>query len=212
MGLPQAKRLYTVEEYFRLEGDARDRHEYHGGEILAMAGGSADHSLIITNLIADVHARLKGKPCRVYEGNLRVRAGAAPCYVYPDATVVCGHREFDPADPNGETVTNPRVVFEVLSPSTEAYDRGEKFDGYREAGPLEEYVLIWQRTPRVEVFTRQGDGTWSFVAVTGLDAAARLRALQVDLPLAEVYAGVEFPPPEPPPQDERRREDTGGGA
>ena len=113
--------------------------------------------------------------------------------VYPDASVVCGEPRFDPQDTRCTTITNPRAVFEVLSESTEAYDRGEKFGHYRDLASLEEYVLVAQDRPLVEVFTRQEAGHWLFTAAQGLGAAAKLRGLGVDLPLAEVYTGIAFP-------------------
>src|SRR2546423_1270394 len=124
MGLPVEKRRYTVSEYLAFERTARERHEYRDGQIIAMAGGSYHHSLILSNLIGELHAALKGKPCRVLESNLRVRIQGTPLYMYPDATIICGKREIDPNDELLETVTNPRTIIEVLSPTTEAYDRG----------------------------------------------------------------------------------------
>ena len=150
------------------------------------------HSLIVANVIRELGNRLKGKPCRVFESNLRIRVARKVLYTYPDAAVICGPGQVDPNDPSGESVTNPRVIVEVLSPSTEAHDRGEKFDFYRELDSLEEYVLVSQAAARVETFWRQGEGAWLFTAVSGVHAAARLRCLEIELPLAEVYAGIEF--------------------
>jgi Uma2 family endonuclease len=196
MGLPQPKNRHSVEDYFRLERDSSVRHEYHEGEILAMAGNSPEHSLIASNLIGELHTRLKGKPCRVYESNLRIRAGKISRYVYPDLSVVCGPLQYDPADAKRETVMNPRVIIEILSPTTEAYDRGEKFDHYRQLASLEEYVLVWQHTPRIDTLTRQPGGTWQLASVTAMDAVVGLQSLGLELPLSEVYADVEFPPDE----------------
>jgi Uma2 family endonuclease len=193
MGMPATqRRFFSVEEYLRLERDSSEKHEYRDGEILAMAGGTADHSLILANTIRELGNRLKGKPCRLYESNLRVKIARKVLYCYPDATVVCGPSQFDPQDAHKTTIINPRVIIEVLSPSTEAYDRGAKFTRYREIESFEEYVLIAQDEPSVETFLRQADGTWSFAAYSGRDAVAKVRCLGVELPLAEVYAGVEF--------------------
>jgi Uma2 family endonuclease len=147
---PAEKQRHSIAEYIRRERDALDKHEYRDGQILLMAGGTADHSLIVANAIREIGNRLKGKPCHVYDSNLRVRIPRTILYTYPDATILCGPRQLDPDDPSGETVTNARVIVEVLSPSTEAYDRGEKFDRYRQLDSLEEYVLISQATPRLE--------------------------------------------------------------
>jgi Uma2 family endonuclease len=198
MSLPatssKRKRL-TLAEYFRLEQDTSERHEFRDGEAVAMSGGTGEHSLIIANLIGEVRNRLKGKPCRVYDSNLRIAVDRGARYVYPDASVICGPVEYDPADTARHTATNPRVIVEVLSPSTEGYDRGEKFRRYLKVPGFEEYVLVSQAVPVVEIYTRQGDGSWAFRVFDGMDAVARLRVLEVDLPLSEVFAGVEFPPP-----------------
>ena len=182
MGMPVEKRRYTATDYLQLERSARERHEYRDGEILLMAGGTADHSLIVANVIGELRNRLKGKPCRAYESNLRVRIARTVLYTYPDISVICGPRQPDPSDPSGETMTNPRLIVEVLSPSTEAYDRGEKFDHYRKLDSLQEYVLVSQSTPRIETFLRQAEGNWLLTPVSGLTSIAKLRSLEVELP------------------------------
>jgi Uma2 family endonuclease len=192
MGLPVEKRRHTISEYLSFERTARERHEYLDGEILAMAGGSYNHSLILANLIGEIRNVLKGKPCRVLESNLRVRIPRTPLYTYPDASIVCGKPQFDPNDEANETVTNPRVLIEVLSSSTEGYDRGEKFTRYRQMDSLEEYVLVSQDVARVETFRRQADGTWLFSAYSGGEAVLKLTGLGIEIPLAEIYAGVEL--------------------
>jgi Uma2 family endonuclease len=193
MGLPVEKRRYSIAEYLEMELKAAERHEYQYGEILAMSGGSGTHSFIIVNVTSEVRAALKGKPCSVAEGNLRVRSRREARYVYPDASVICGDREYDPDDPSGHTILNPRVIVEVLSPTTEAYDRGDKFEYYQGIESLEEYVLIAQDRPSAQSFLRQPDGTWSMMGVNGLEATLRVRSLQVQVPLAEIYYRVEFP-------------------
>ncbi len=182
----------TVAEYLAFEETATDRHEFHDGEVLAMSGGTARHSLIAANVNGEVRQRLKGSPCRVLESNMRVTTRSNSRFVYPDGLVVCGTFEFHPQDRGETTLTNPRVVFEVLSPSTEAYDRGEKFNHYRRIESFEEYILVSQRRPLIESFHRQADGAWSIQSWEGLDAVARIRCVEIDLPLAEVYAGVTF--------------------
>lgn len=122
--------------YFEAEAAAVDRHEYHDGEVLMMAGGTYIHSVIITNTLVAVQTRLKGKPCRASEANTRVSPRPGLSYVYPDLTVVCGPPKFDPADNRQTTVLNPADVVEVVSPSTEAYDRGGKFTIYRDCPTL----------------------------------------------------------------------------
>ena len=115
--------------------------------------------------------------------------------MYPDVPVVCGPSEYDPRDPDRRTIVNPRLIVEVLSPTTEGFDRGQKFERYMQLPALQEYVLVTQDRPRVESLLRQGDGTWSFTHAVGIDATLRLRSMDIDLPSAEVYANVTFPTP-----------------
>jgi Uma2 family endonuclease len=134
---PYASRRYTPEEYFDLAEASEEKLEFRDGEILMMAGGTESHSLIIANVVGELRARLKAGPCRVYDSNLRVRARTNRRYTYPDALVVCGERQFDPRDKKKLTVTNPTLVVEVLSDTTERTDRGEKFLAYIRAELLE---------------------------------------------------------------------------
>jgi Uma2 family endonuclease len=193
MTLAQPSYRCTPEEYLARERDAADRHEYYHGEVFAMSGGTPDHSLIISNVNGELRARLKGKPCRVYDSNLRIRIPRTTLYTYPDVSVICGDRQFDPLDTRRETVTNPTLIVEVLSPSTEAWDRGGKFQNYRQIESLREYVMVASDKPLVETYLRQQEGTWVLNAIGGLEARARLVSLGVELDLAEVYSGVQFP-------------------
>lgn len=192
--MPPEHQRFTVEEYFRREETAADKHEFRDGQIVMMAGGTRFHSLITTNVLVALGNRLNGKSCEVYDSNLRVRVPRRLRYVYPDITVVCGKFEPDPNDPGGGSVLNPKLIVEVLSPSTEGYDRGEKFDGYRQIESLEEYVLISQSSAHVQTFLRQKEGLWLFDASAGIEGTAKLKSLSLEIPLTEIYAGVEFPP------------------
>ena len=183
------------EEYLRRERDASERHEYYHGEVFAMAGGSPDHSLICANVASEIGARLKGGPCKVYESSLRVRVPRTTLYTYPDVSVICGERQFDPLDTNRETVLNPALIVEVLSPSTESWDRGGKFQNYRQIESLREYVLVSTDKPLVETVLRQPDGTWNYAPTAGREARAALRSLGIELPAAEIYDGVDLPAP-----------------
>ena len=189
---PESRHCYSVVEYLRREQDSREKHEYREGEIVEMPLRNADHSLILANVICELGNRLQGGRCRLYESSLRVGIPNISVYVYPDAMVICGSPLLDPHDAHKTTITNPRIIVEVLSPSTEGYDRGMKFSRYREIESFEEYVLIAQEGPSIETFLRQPDSTWSLAAYNGRDAIAKIRCLGVELPLAEVYAGVEF--------------------
>jgi Uma2 family endonuclease len=193
-------RRYTISEYLAFEREAKEKHEYRDGQIIAMAGGTYNHGLIAANSLRIVGNALIGKPCRAVDSTVRVGVPRSALYTYPDITVVCGEAQFDSHDSRGETLTNPRVIVEILSPSTEGYDRGDKFSRYRRLESLEEYVLVSQDSPNVETFFRQNDGGWQFMAFSGLEAMARIRCLAIELPLKEIYAGVKFPPPPPEPQ------------
>lgn len=179
-------------EYLRREEKALNRHEFHEGEILAMSGGTHRHARIASQTLVALAQRLAGGPCYPVGADSRLRQKQDQRYVYPDLSVICGEAELDPSDPKQTTITNARLVVEVLSDSTEAYDRGEKFYYYRLVESLREYVLVSQMKPLIEVFLRKDDGSWTFDSFSGLDTVARLRSLEIDLPLAEVYAGLSF--------------------
>ena len=186
----------SYEEYVEWEQTQLERHEFHDGEVLAMSGGSGEHSVINSNVGGELRQRLKGRPCTVFDSNIRVRQVSSRDYVYPDVTVVCGRPEFEPqlkpSHVRHLTLTNPTLIVETLSESIKGYDRGDKFQKYLEIPTLRELVLIEQDRPRVDTYFRGDDGAWAFAYWTGLDAVARLRSLEIDLPLAEVYAGADF--------------------
>lgn len=200
MTLPVEQRRILIEEYLRLEGQSDEKHELWDGWVvplgraLAMAGGSYEHSLITANTARACGNRIEGGPCRVLSSDLRIRLGASVRYVYPDVSVICGPPQFDPQDVDRGTVLNPRLVVEVLSPSTESIDRREKLQGYLQIETVEEYVLISQTQPRVESFFRQASGSWLFTPAEGPEAQLQVLSLKIVIPLSEIYAGVEFPP------------------
>ena len=197
--LPTSRRRMTVEEYLDFEDAAETKHEYDDGVIVDMSGGSYDSSTIENNLAGELRARLKGSRCRPHGTNLKVRIKRSQRYRYPDALIVCEPVVFDPSDKRKHSILNPRVVFEILSPSTEKRDRTIKFDDYRSIDGLGEYVLLSQTEPRVESYFRGDDESWRFDVQVGLEASLRLRSVDVELPLAELYLNVTFPPPEPEP-------------
>jgi Uma2 family endonuclease len=192
MGLPQPKKRFTPQEYYDLERVAEYKSDFYAGEIFAMAGGTIRHSRICTNLIRETGNRLKGTPCETFESNLRLKIKLSGLRNYPDMSVYCGPFEYDEEDPSRETVTNPTVLFEVLSPSTEAYDRGFKSENYRRIPSLKAYLLVAQDKPHVEIYQRQSDGSWLLREEDRLDAAIAIPPLGIELPLAEIYASVDF--------------------
>ncbi len=193
-------RRYTISEYLAYEQEAAEKHEYRDGQIIVLTGEAYNHAVIAANLFGELGQVLKGTPCRAADNSVRIRIPTTSLYTYADISIVCGEAQFDPQDPSGHTLINPRVIVEVLSPSTEAYDRGEKFSRYRRLESLEEYVLVSQDAPSVETFFRQPDGGWLLMAYAGLESRARIRCLEAELPLSEIYAGVKFPPPPPEPK------------
>ena len=179
------RQLFSFEEYLALEEIAAVKHEFLGGHVWAMAGGTPAHAAIAANVIALLSTQLRDRPCRVFTSDLRIRVQATGLGTYPDVTVVCGHLETDAADPRGNTVTNPLVLVEVLSPSTEEYDRGEKLAHYQRISSLAAVVLIAHDERRLEVWHREGDHWTLDVFRTG--DRARLASLGCDLDVAEVY-------------------------
>lgn len=184
------KRLYTPEEYLALEREAEFKSEYFHGEIYAMAGSSPEHSTITINISREVSLQLKGKPCQAFSNDMKVRTTPTGLFAYPDLSVVCGEPRFH--DSKRDVLVNPTVLFEVLSSSTEAYDRGKKFAQYQEIESLTDYVLIAQDEPRIEHFRRQPDDQWLLTVATGLASKIRLASIECTLSLSEVYDRVKF--------------------
>lgn len=178
-------RLLTPEEYLAIERAAETKSEYLDGQMFAMAGASRDHVLITGNLGSLLRDQLRPRGCRTYTSDLRVAVGATGLYTYPDVVVVCGEERFEDAEV--DTLLNPTLLVEVLSPSTESYDRGRKFDHYRALESLREYVLVSQSEAKVERYTRQEDGTWNYAVAEGLGSVLQLPGAGCELRLADVY-------------------------
>lgn len=190
MALPaQFLPVFTPGQYLQLERASEIRHEFLDGVMYAMAGESRDHSRICFNLAAVIGAQLREKQCEGFSPNMKVRAGTGGLYAYPDL-MVCGQAKFH--DDQGDVLLNPTVIFEVLSPSTEKYDRGEKLRRYRnEIDSLQDYVLVSQDRLRVECHHRESNETWSSSEVTGLEAVLTLQSIGCQIPLSEVYRNTE---------------------
>ena len=184
-----ALRKPTPEEYLERERRAERRSEYRDGEIRAMAGASVPHNRINANLIAELHSRLKNSPCDVFSQDLKTRTTATK-YAYPDVIVVCGEPEF--LDEHEDVVTNPTVIFEILSPSTESFDRGDKFADYQQQGSLQEYVLVAQDQVSVERFTRQVNGLWLYQRLHSREESLALESVDVSVPLDDIYYRLRF--------------------
>jgi Uma2 family endonuclease len=193
MGTAEQVKRYTPAEYYALERDAASRSEYFDGQIYAMSGGTDSHSAICGNLMAALVIRLRGHECSARDSNMRLKVQATGLRTYPDAAVYCGEAQFDSEDPDGHTRINPTVIFEVLSATTEAYDRGQKFRHYKKIPTLQSYVLLDQWSATIEVFDRQADGSWNLRAAEG-DESIVIPVLGISLPLPELYEGVTFRP------------------
>jgi Uma2 family endonuclease len=186
-----AHRTYTPEEYLSMEREAPYKSEYLDGHIYAMAGASMEHNTISANVARLVGNSFVGRPCRVFSSDMRVQVQDRDLfYTYPDVVAVCGAPIL--ADTQMDTLTNPTVLFEVLSPSTEGYDRGRKFELYRKIESLHEYVLVAQDRAFVEHFVRRGS-KWELSDISGLDDALRMESIQCELALRDIYDKVEFP-------------------
>jgi Uma2 family endonuclease len=198
---PQPPKRMTEAEYLAFERDAEYKHEFFDGvlyplhnpyrDLQMMAGATRPHNSIKENLIVEFGMRFKGGRCRTFSSDQKVRLSDTGRFAYPDIVVVCGEPEDDPTDAN--CLANPQVVIEVLSPSTEGYDRGFKAEQYRRSATVREVVFVAQDAPRVERYVRQPDGTWVLTVFADPAGEFRLGTIDVAVPLADVYRGVTLP-------------------
>ncbi len=200
MSMPQTQPCSTVEEYLALERQSEERHEYIDGQIYAMAGESNEHADISVNLVRELSLQLKGTPCRVWTKDSKVLSGPAirsyksikGLFSYPDIVVVCGEPRF--LDDHRDVLLNPTVIIEVLSPSTESFDRGEKFWRYRtHLASLTDYVQVSQALPLIEHFRRQSNDEWVLSTVSDMTGSLHLASINCTLRMSEVYDRVSFP-------------------
>src|SRR5215467_13642621 len=190
MALPRSP-FYSVDEYLAMERESETRHEYIDGHVYDMAGESLQHSRICINLAREVSNQLRSRNCEALSPNMKVKTSNSGLFSYPDLTVVCGRPVF--LDTQKDVLLNPTAIFEVLSPSTEAYDRGEKFLRYRNfIESLRDYVLISQLRALVERYTRQSNGQWVYLPVEGLTGNITIDSTGCTLQLSEIYDCVEF--------------------
>lgn len=182
------KRKWTAAEYLAFERQAVEKHELHDGELYAMSGASRAHNRITVNLVSLLWNATRHGPCQPYAADLKLRVPATDDYCYPDCIVVCGPQQFEEVEQ--DVLLNPTVICEVLSPSTERYDRGEKFARYRTIATLADYLLLSQHKAAVEHFARQGDGSWLMRAAT---AGETIRlSIGCELLVDEIYLKVDF--------------------
>ena len=186
----QPQSLLTPEAYLVWERQQEIRHEYVDGEIYAMTGASRRHNLLCGNLFASLHRQLRNRPCEVYVNDMRVKISASSMYAYPDIVATCAQPRFEDAEV--DTLLNPALIIEVLSASTESYDRGAKFLHYRTLPSLQEYALVAQAQYRVEQYVRQADQQWLLTEYQTLDAVCVLSSVACRLELRELYERVSL--------------------
>jgi Uma2 family endonuclease len=178
----------TPEEYLALERQAEHKSEYYDGEVFVFAGASEAHNLIVSNVLSSLNLQLKHRPCKVYPSDMRVKVSETGLYTYPDVTVVCGEAELE--DKNLDTLLNPTLILEVLSPATEKDDRVVKFAHYRRLPSVKEYILIAQESVRLEQYVRQNDGRWLLTEYSDLEATAEVRSIACELQMKDIYHKV----------------------
>src|SRR5450759_3578042 len=192
----QPKTYITPEHYLEIERKAEFKSEYYQGEMFAMAGARWTHNRLGANLIAALHQQLRSGPCQTLSSDMRVQVKATGLYTYPDVTVVCGEPQF--LDETRDTLLNPSLIVEVLSPSTEAYDRGRKFEHYRSVESVGEYLLVSSERVSAELYTRQPDGRWLLTFGGSLEDSLDLQSVGAHLALADLYEKVDLTAPAAP--------------
>ncbi len=188
---PALKYNYLLgEEYLEGERAAEEKHELMNGKIITMTGASLKHNRIVRNLIGNIHSFLKGKTCEVFPSDLRVNIPNVNSFTYPDVTIVCGKPEL--LDDHFDTLLNPSVIIEVTSPSTESYDRGNKFFTYQQLPSLKEYILIDSSTVHVHLITKREDGSWLFKVIETISDSLTINTIQQEIALKDIYDGIQF--------------------
>jgi Uma2 family endonuclease len=188
---PVPKKKYTLKEYLESDKNSEERYEYFDGEVFAMGGGSPNHARISLNVCTSLTQKLKGGRCEAFNSEMRVKVPTALPYRYPDASVVCGEPIFDEID-GQQMLVNPILIVEVLSPSTAAYDLGEKFTAYQSIDAFQEYLLISQDRPHVIQHVKQAKRRWLRIEVEGMDGEVKLESVNLTLNLSELYERVNF--------------------
>ncbi len=178
-------------DFLEWERKQEDKHEYAGGQIFAMAGASVNHNKILANVIGRTWNHLQGKDCNIYPSDLRIAVKSKNSFFYPDATIICGEPEFDD-DNISDTVKNPSVIFEILSPSTEDYDIGKKLFFYMQIDSLRQYIIIDSRSTHLRITTKTENGNWKFQELTEKNNTLSIESININLELSEIYDGVTF--------------------
>lgn len=178
------------QDYLTQERQAEFKSEYIDGDVVAMTGASRQHNLISLNIAASLHSQLRSRPCEIYMGDMRVAVDEAKFYTYPDIVVACEDPQF--LDGELDTLLNPTLLIEVLSPSTASYDRGEKFSRYRQLSSLQEYLIVAQSTPALEHYRKQNEREWILIDITDCEALVELPSIQCQLAMRDIYEKANF--------------------
>lgn len=184
------KQKFTVEEYLELENASEEKHEYYQGEIFDMAGGKQEHNLVTMNLYRELGNKLRGKPCRPNNSETRIHIKTNGLFTYPDVSIVCGKPEY--LNDDEFNLLNPSVIFEVLSPSTKSYDRGDKFKLYRAIPTLREYILIDPDKINVEAYYINGDNEWALRELNEISESLSIQTVGITLPLTDIYEDTKI--------------------
>ena len=189
------EKKYTLEEYLELDKQSEERLEYWQGEIFNMSGVSPNHALIEVNITVNIGNQIAGRKCRLFPANIRIKVPSMPPYRYGDLSALCGDPQFEKIA-GIDALTNPSLIIEVLSPSTEAYDRGDKFSHYKSIPSFREYILVAQHRPHITQLLKNDNGDWIYRECNDLDAVIRLQSLDCEIALRDVYQNVSFEPAE----------------
>jgi Uma2 family endonuclease len=184
------KMKLTIEEYLEFENASEEKHEYYQGEVFAMSGPKVAHNIIAGNIFGELKQKLKGKSCQPFTSDQRIYIPSNTLFTYPDISIVCD--DIETKDNDEWNILNPTVIIEVLSPSTKSYDRGDKFKLYRDIASLKEYILVDSKSLAVEVFRINENGHWELEEYKSISDILLVKALQVSIPLAEIYEGINF--------------------
>jgi Uma2 family endonuclease len=184
-----SKQKYTIEEYLEMENAATEKHEYYQGEIFAMSGTKGEHVVICRNLIVSLANKLKGKPCQPYGSDARIYIQKNTLFTYPDLSIICGERKS--LNDDDLNFLNPSIIFEVLSPSTKNYDRGEKFRLYRDIPTLGEYIVVDSESVKIEAWHINAHGNWELKEYDTLSGSLTLYSLQLPLEITDIYEGTK---------------------
>jgi len=190
----QPKQVYSLEEYLELEKSTNEKFEFWDGTVWSMSGARYAYNQISVNFYADLAAKLRDRGCHVLPADMRIKVPSYPPYRYPDATALCGEPQIEEIG-GIEMLVNPQLIVEILSDSTEAFDRGDKFSYYKSIVSFSEYLLIAQHRPHVTQFVKHGDGFWANYEYNDMSETVELRSVSCSLSLASIYRGVSFPDP-----------------